>query len=193
LEVLESSSTTDATKAALKTAVAGGASSSVESEETETSDKGKKEEGLNKEKMKKEKEVITEKKGEAIVADDDEEEEHSSSASSSLPASVSASVKQVAPNKPFQHLQFLVRDWQNFDHEYHEPKDGKEQFNRCYEEMQHYLKTVLKPRNASDLQSTREQITRCFDKLDCFLLPHPGKMWFLILFRMMNGLTFDCF
>lgn len=76
--------------------------------------------------------------------------------------------------KPFQRLQFLVRDWQNFDTEYSEGA-SQEVFDKVLEEMQTYLQGVLRPRNASDLQSTRDQILRCFEKLDCFLLPHPGS------------------
>jgi atlastin len=75
--------------------------------------------------------------------------------------------------KPFQRLQFLVRDWQNFDKEYHEG-DTIEAFHAIHAEMEKYLTEVLRTRESSDLQSTREQILRCFQKLDCFLLPHPG-------------------
>jgi atlastin len=75
--------------------------------------------------------------------------------------------------KPFQRLQFLVRDWQNFDTEYNEG-DSDEIFTKVHAEMQKYLQEVLGSRTLSDLKSTREQIVRCFEKLDCFLLPHPG-------------------
>jgi atlastin len=40
--------------------------------------------------------------------------------------------------------------------------------------MDTYLFNVIKDRGMSDLQTTREQIVRCFDSVDCFLLPHPG-------------------
>jgi atlastin len=75
--------------------------------------------------------------------------------------------------KPFQRLLFLVRDWQNFDTEYNEG-DSPEVFEQVHTEMQAYLQEVLGSRTLSDLKSTREQIVRCFAKLDCFLLPHPG-------------------
>lgn len=84
-----------------------------------------------------------------------------------------ASARAMADKKPFQRLQFLVRDWQNFDKDYNEG-DGAEVFREIHEEMQSYLGEVLRTRNLSDLQSTREQIVRCFEKLDCFLLPYPG-------------------
>lgn len=115
--------------------------------------------------------------------------------------------------KPFQRLQFLVRDWPNFDADWEEEnasddsnlkisdidiaveneddetvlvgsqkienkkgsKDGKEEvFARLKAEMKDYLRDVIKDRGLSDLQSTREQISRCFGSVDCFLLPHPG-------------------
>lgn len=110
--------------------------------------------------------------------------------------------------KPFQRLQFLVRDWPNFDadweddcHESHlktsdieidleneddemvmvGPSDSKSSgdgkdavFAKLRAEMRTYLKDVIKDRGLSDLQSTREQISRCFGTVDCFLLPHPG-------------------
>lgn len=85
--------------------------------------------------------------------------------------------------KPFQRLQFLVRDWQNFDDEVEEQilqgtREDAERYHQLmashYQQMQEYVKTVLKTRQFSDLMSTREQIDRCFEKLDCFLLPHPG-------------------
>lgn len=41
--------------------------------------------------------------------------------------------------------------------------------------MTKYLSDVLRTRNQSDLQSTRDQISRCFEAIQCFLLPHPGR------------------
>ena len=89
--------------------------------------------------------------------------------------------------KPFQKLQFLVRDWQNFEVDSEEldqvsPSSSKDESSNkgqsVYEalrvEMREYLAEVLRSRGLSDLQSTREQITRCFSNVDCFMLPHPG-------------------
>jgi len=45
-------------------------------------------------------------------------------------------------------------------------------------EMDAYLEDVIKPRKQADLQSSREQITRCFEKISCFQLPHPGEQQF---------------
>jgi atlastin len=40
--------------------------------------------------------------------------------------------------------------------------------------MRHYFADVVTARASSDLQGTRDQITKCFEKVSCFLLPHPG-------------------
>jgi len=69
---------------------------------------------------------------------------------------------------PFQKIQFLVRDWQNFDTEDETDIDGMEA------EMQAYLDHVLAERAASDLKETREQITSCFEEVSCFMMTHPG-------------------
>lgn len=76
---------------------------------------------------------------------------------------------KVDPKKaPFQKIQFLVRDWQNFDTEDETDIDGMEA------EMQAYLDHVLAERAASDLKETREQITSCFEEVSCFMMTHPG-------------------
>jgi atlastin len=66
---------------------------------------------------------------------------------------------------PFQTLDFLVRDWQNFDDE--------ENLERCLESMDAHLQTALN--SAVDDEGTRKQIRMAFARLTCFLLPHPGK------------------
>mmetsp|Transcript_16637 Transcript_16637/g.24899 ORF Transcript_16637/g.24899 Transcript_16637/m.24899 type:complete len:640 (+) Transcript_16637:111-2030(+) len=68
--------------------------------------------------------------------------------------------------KPFQKIEFLVRDWQNFDDD--------EDLDACEDEMKAYLETVLAEREAADLKDTREQITSCFEEVSCFLMTHPG-------------------
>lgn len=68
---------------------------------------------------------------------------------------------------PFQQIEFLVRDWQNFEEE--------EDFEACEREMEEYLENVLAEREAADLKDTREQITSCFEKVKCYLMVHPGR------------------
>lgn len=104
----------------------------------------------------------------------------SSSAMLSRAASRRAMRLQEQQNKPFQRLLFLVRDWQNFDKEYN-AGDPHEVYLEVHEEMQNYLAEVLRSRSLADLKSTREQIARCFEKLDCFLLPHPGTVVFVFM------------
>ena len=69
---------------------------------------------------------------------------------------------------PFQKIEFLVRDWQNFDTEDESDVDGMEA------EMTSYLDHVLAERDASDLKETREQIHSCFEEVSCFMMTHPG-------------------
>jgi len=68
--------------------------------------------------------------------------------------------------KPFQTMEFLVRDWQHFEDE--------EDYDRMEEEMNEYIEKVISEREAKDLQDTREQIQACFGKTTCFGLSHPG-------------------
>lgn len=73
------------------------------------------------------------------------------------------------PEAPFQRLDFLIRDWQNFDDE--DDVDG------CLKSMPSYLQSKLeeKEKMADSLRGTRAQIASSFRKLGCFLLPFPGK------------------
>lgn len=83
--------------------------------------------------------------------------------------------------KPFQDLLFLVRDWPNFDEilESSLNTGGDEASADGVEaafiaEMRDYFKSVIGVRGQTDLQSTRDQISRCFEGVSAFLLPHPG-------------------
>lgn len=71
-----------------------------------------------------------------------------------------------AKMKPFQRIEFLVRDWQNFDEE--------EDLDVMETEMNEYLETVIAERDALDLKETRDQISSCFEKVSCFMFTHPG-------------------
>mmetsp|Transcript_18930 Transcript_18930/g.34315 ORF Transcript_18930/g.34315 Transcript_18930/m.34315 type:complete len:601 (-) Transcript_18930:5607-7409(-) len=68
--------------------------------------------------------------------------------------------------KPFQRIDFLVRDWQNFEEE--------DDLDAMETEMTDYLESVFAERNAKDLKETREQIFACFEKVSCFMMTHPG-------------------
>ncbi|XP_072929623.1 atlastin-like isoform X2 [Epargyreus clarus] len=67
--------------------------------------------------------------------------------------------------KPFQRLQFLVRDW-SFPYEHPYGAVGGQQLlakRLEVHEGQH-----------EELQSLRRHIAACFEELACFLMPHPG-------------------
>lgn len=72
------------------------------------------------------------------------------------------------PLAPFQRIEFLVRDWQNFE------CDGEGEMADLEQEMDEYLQSVLSERDAKDLKMTREQIISCFEEIKCFQLTHPG-------------------
>lgn len=81
-------------------------------------------------------------------------------------ADQSYAVSGVEILKPFQRMEFLVRDWQHFEEE--------EDYDIMEKEMADYLDKVIAERDAKDLQETREQILACFESLTCFGLCHPG-------------------
>jgi atlastin len=76
--------------------------------------------------------------------------------------------KSSAKQQPFQRIEFLVRDWQNFDTE------DETDIASMEAEMDAYLEHVTAEREASDLKATRDQITSCFEEIGCFMMTHPG-------------------
>jgi len=66
--------------------------------------------------------------------------------------------------KPFQRLEFLIRDW-CYPYEY--------PYGDGYDFLEKRLK--VDDSKHEELQRTRQQIHNCFEKLGCFLMPHPGK------------------
>ncbi|MEE6492339.1 hypothetical protein FKM82_016551 [Ascaphus truei] len=67
--------------------------------------------------------------------------------------------------KPFQSLNFLVRDW-SFPYEFSYGADGGTQF------LEKRLK--VSENQHEELQNVRKHIHSCFTNISCFLLPHPG-------------------
>eukprot|EP00903_Cladosiphon_okamuranus_P015166 g14023.t1 len=76
-------------------------------------------------------------------------------------------VSQDWVERPFQRLEFLVRDWQNYE-------DEELPGVQLQDEMNSYLADVIEDKGVKDLRDTREQITSCFEKISCFGLTHPG-------------------
>ena len=65
--------------------------------------------------------------------------------------------------KLFQRLEFLVRDWPNFDERW--------DLATCEKQMNEHMKQHLD--NARD-SSTPDAIKSMFEEVSCWLLPHPG-------------------
>ena len=86
------------------------------------------------------------------------------------------SAKKQKPPPPFQTLQFLVRDWNEFEDLEPEDLQGEENMKKLEQNMTDYLKSVLSTTDSSnkDLVSVRKHINDCFETVDAFLLPHPG-------------------
>lgn len=72
---------------------------------------------------------------------------------------------EASRTKPFQHLHFMVRDWP-FPYQYQYGSEGGEQLlekRLQINEVQH-----------TELQQLRTHLRGCFEKIGCFLMPHPG-------------------
>lgn len=79
-----------------------------------------------------------------------------------------AAADTVAKRPPFQKIEFLIRDWQNFDTE------DESDVSSMEDEMASYLQHVLAERSAHDLKETRHQISSCFEEISCYMMTHPG-------------------
>jgi len=67
--------------------------------------------------------------------------------------------------KPFQKLQFLVRDWSYpYEAEYGD-EGGRKMLDR---------RLQISNKQHPELQSIRKHIRSCFSDISCFLMPHPG-------------------
>lgn len=66
--------------------------------------------------------------------------------------------------KPFQKLQFIVRDWPS-------PHDHR------FGSSEGYVKDILKkhPKQTTEMHKLRDSIKNSFDEIDAFLMPYPGR------------------
>jgi len=68
-------------------------------------------------------------------------------------------------DRPFQKLTFLIRDW-SFPYEHKYGYDGgKELLEKRFE---------VKEKQHAELRDLRINLKKCFDTLNCYLMPHPG-------------------
>lgn len=81
---------------------------------------------------------------------------------------------ETSDETPFQKLVFLVRDWQDDENYPYGLTGGKRYLDECLED---------KVDQANDVRELRHSIKSSFDKLECFLMPHPG----LRVARCFNG------
>jgi len=69
-------------------------------------------------------------------------------------------------SRPFQSLEFLVRDWKHFEDEF--------TMEQCHEQMQDHMSRHLDPAKVAE-NSTVTALNNMFHKISCFCLPHPGR------------------
>lgn len=70
-------------------------------------------------------------------------------------------------HKPYQHMQFLIRDWY-YDYEFNfGAVGGKQMLDSCVK--------LDSPNQHAEQKSVRENLNSCFMEMGCFLMPHPGK------------------
>ena len=114
----------------------------------------------------------------AVESDNDNDNNNNKAESSGETSSQeeTPSASSLSP-KPFQRIEFLVRDWPHFeDHDDDKEEDHEEtpDFHRMEQMMEDYLQKAIADRDAKDLQATREQIVSCFEDITCYGFCHPG-------------------
>jgi len=74
-------------------------------------------------------------------------------------------LEQAEIERPFQSLDFLVRNWRHFREEW--------DVDRCKEQMAEHFSKHLNPKKVVE-SSTAEALHSMFRRISCFCLPHPG-------------------
>jgi len=80
-------------------------------------------------------------------------------------AEMGCTLSQEDLDRPFQSLDFLVRDWRHFRPEW--------SFDQCRQQMQQHIRSFIDPARVRE-NSTAEVLNGMFQSIDCFCLPHPG-------------------
>jgi atlastin len=111
--------------------------------------------------------AVTQEEKQQQMNDDSDSQKKKSNTSEGRDAESSDAAPVV---KPFQHIEFLVRDWQHFEQDDEDDKD----YAAMEKSMETYLDSVLSEREDKDLKDTRDQITSCFNEISCYGLVHPG-------------------
>lgn len=88
-------------------------------------------------------------------------------------ASTRGSSREGAALPPFQHIRLLVRD---ADKAMVDVDVGDRVALQAH--MARYLDGVLSRNKYEDLATVRNHIRMCFESIDCYTLPHPGKIVF---------------
>eukprot|EP00928_Gymnodinium_smaydae_P081572 TRINITY_DN65066_c0_g1_i1.p1 TRINITY_DN65066_c0_g1~~TRINITY_DN65066_c0_g1_i1.p1 ORF type:complete len:608 (-),score=183.05 TRINITY_DN65066_c0_g1_i1:81-1904(-) len=76
-----------------------------------------------------------------------------------------SAAQEAEVEKPFQSLDFLVRDWRHFRDDF--------TIAQCKEQMAKHLSQHLDPKRVRE-NSTAEAMQNMFDRISCHCLPHPG-------------------
>lgn len=82
-----------------------------------------------------------------------------------IPTSSKGDADRADIDTPFQSLDFLVRDWSNFEEDW--------SVLRCKEMMEEHLDRHLNPTRVVE-NSTAQALHTMFARIKCFCLPHPG-------------------
>lgn len=73
--------------------------------------------------------------------------------------------RQDTVEQPFQAIDFLVRDWQNFEDHW--------DVDSCSQQMKQHLDQHLNPERLAE-NGTAKALQEMFANIGCFCLPHPG-------------------
>jgi len=99
----------------------------------------------------------------AMRAHDDDDE-----AASASKAIKTSTVDEADVGAPFQTLEFLVRDWANFEDEW--------SLEECRAQMKEHLAQHTDPDVVKSGNETVNEMRSLFQEMACFCLPHPGMV-----------------